>query len=70
MAIIDNIRDAVTKVIPQKRETLPGSTGHGVHGGEDVRRPIRLIALADNVLAAHTLKNVHREPLRDPTPWY
>lgn len=38
MPIIDNIRDAVTKVIPQKKEALPqpGSTGHGLYRGEDV----------------------------------
>jgi hypothetical protein len=38
MPILDNFRDAVTKVIPQKKESLPqaGSTGHGVYRGEDV----------------------------------
>ncbi|CAG7849650.1 SubName: Full=Uncharacterized protein {ECO:0000313/EMBL:CCA71321.1} [Serendipita indica DSM 11827] len=38
MAIIDNIKDAVTRFIPQKRESLPepGSAGHGMHRGEDL----------------------------------
>jgi len=40
MPILDDIKDAVTKAIPQKRQTLPlpGSTGvgHGVYRGEDL----------------------------------
>lgn len=40
MAIIDNIKDRLTSIIPQRRETLPvpGSTGvgHNVYRGEDV----------------------------------
>jgi hypothetical protein len=41
MAILDNLRDIVTKAVPQKKQSLPvpGSTGvgHGVYRGEDVR---------------------------------
>ena len=44
MAILDYIKDAVTKAVPQKRQTLPvpGSTGvgHGVYRGEDVSKPL------------------------------
>lgn len=54
MAIIDNIRDAVTKVVPQKREELPSSSGlgHGVYRGEDVS-PL-LLCLPFGILTLYT----------------
>lgn len=54
MAIIDNIRDAVTKVVPQKREELPTSSGHGVYPGEDVS-PLLLCLLLRNSDLIHLL---------------